>query len=188
MYHCIHTRSLCERMPNGDVTSHSFIDEIHWNDYTSAIGNGYFLHSDKFNWLIAMCNLPVLTEIVRAFEMFAAHFAWEGNFGAFVSTLMDHQIVWFCESSLAIFAHIFAFWAHFTTKVIALNFQYGKHFWNYGCFFSPSSEFVAFNGFPSCYASLFWRIFVRDLCLFTYPNVLVIAILPQILRQNEDLN
>lgn len=70
----------------------------------------------------------MLTEIVRALKVFAAYFTRKGDLWTFVRALMDHQIVGFCESSLAVFADVFAFWAHFTTKVIALNFQYGKHF------------------------------------------------------------
>lgn len=104
---------------------HVCVIEIRWN---------YLLWwlRKKMVWLenceSIVWYLPVLAEVIGALKMFATHFAWEGNLWTFMSALMDHQIVWFCKSSLTIFANIFAFWAHFTTKVIALNFQYGEHF------------------------------------------------------------
>lgn len=73
----------------------------------------------------------MLTQIVLAFEVFAAHLARERHLGTLVRTLVDHQIVGFGEASLAILADEFALWSHLTTKVrpaiIVINSHHRKH-------------------------------------------------------------
>lgn len=55
--------------------------------------------SRTYNKLCVFIDLPVLAEIIRSFEMFAAHLARKCNLWTFVCALVDHQVVRFGESS-----------------------------------------------------------------------------------------
>jgi hypothetical protein len=65
-------------------------------------------------------------------KILSTHLASVCQFGAFVSTLVYHQVIWFGEASLTKFAHKFTLWSHLTTKirptVVIINSHYRKHF------------------------------------------------------------
>jgi hypothetical protein len=75
--------------------------------------------------------LPVLFEVVLAFESSAAHLTAESQLGALVGPLVDHQVVGLGELPLAIFADEFVLGAHFSTELaptnVVVNLYYRKH-------------------------------------------------------------
>lgn len=74
----------------------------------------------------------MLLQIILPLKAFAADFTAEGQFGAFVGSFMDHEIVWLGEPPLTIFAHKLALGSHFSPELIARNvviyLHYSEHF------------------------------------------------------------
>lgn len=81
---------------------------------------------------VAFIDLPMLTKIIWPLKVFPAYFTGKCDLWTFVGTFMDHQIIWFSESSLTIFAYVFTLWAHFTAEVrptiVVINSHNGEHF------------------------------------------------------------
>lgn len=69
----------------------------------------------------------MLLEVVLPFEALAADLAAEGELGALVGPLVDHQIVGFGEAALAVLADEFTFSAHFPAKLAATNVVVDLH-------------------------------------------------------------
>lgn len=76
--------------------------------------------------------LPVLTQIVLPFEVFAADFARVRDLRALVGALVYHEVVRFGEAPLAVFTNELALGPHLPTEVrptvIVINSHYRKHF------------------------------------------------------------
>lgn len=50
----------------------------------------------------------MLFKVILSLEAFTANFTTKGHFGTLVCPFMNHQIVWFGEPPLAVFANKFA--------------------------------------------------------------------------------
>lgn len=74
----------------------------------------------------------MLLEVVLTLEALAANLAGEGEFGALVGALMDHEVVGLGKAALAVLADKLAFGAHLPSElapaVLVLYLHDGEHF------------------------------------------------------------
>lgn len=59
-----------------------------------------------------MCGLPVLFKVVLPLEALPADLTGEREFGWLMRALMDHEVVWLGEPTLAVLAHVLTFGPH----------------------------------------------------------------------------